>query len=310
MVKRPALLLFLFSLLVVATPGCEPEEAPSDRWQTLETPVPILDPGATDTCKLPDQATLEDHFADVAGVAIAGIAVSGSEPVRLTNENLATAVHIYLSNLYTLSLDAGGSVALSRGIPSAKPTTTEDYAEVWGQLRKARICGAATITYEFSAGPIETLAWIVDETTFFESVADYSIFPEIPSLEDRRTDQDCSIGGWSGSSYSRALGSADGTYFDAQFGICGEYVDEERTELECGEPSPRVESNILLGGFDCEEPVSEEMDACCATSLTCSFTMGFAGFGCSHTHTPVALACPGNGSEDESPPQECDESEW
>ncbi len=294
--------------VVLAAAGCDPttDAQPTGfSWTARSVAGPVVAETATAYCRLPERSDLEAHFQALADGLFGGAVISALDPVRLSDANLATAVDVYLSNLHHLRFDDAGAPTLARGIPRALPSGLDDYRSTWEQLYQAQICGASVVTWDLPMGQVSTLAWIIDSATFHESISDHSVLVEAASLAGRRTDGDCGSAHWIGSSVGRESGLGVGTHFSARFGLCGVWLDEERTDLGCTEPSPTVDGFHVLGGFSCEQPVPQRLDDCCAAAMSCSLTMGFEGFGAAWTTTAVAMACP---SPVEPEPEEpCDD---
>ena len=288
-------------------PAVEPEVAETFAWDQRSTGGAVIGAGATEDCRLAPTALLEADLGAVATALGEGVTVSAIEPVRLTDDNLATAVDLYLQNLWTAKIDETGSLALSRGMPGALPSAHGDYVSIWRQLDEAKICGATVITWGFPSGSFTTLAWIINYTTFHESLTDNSLLDGPPSIDGARSDRHCGSASWVAMSLGDALEVSSGVEVTVRYGICGDVTELPEEDLICTEPAPTVETSVPLGRFECEEMQTLTHRDCCGARMACSLSIGFEGFEYTVTKTPVALTCPHREGE-LPPPEEC--TEW
>lgn len=322
--SRSALLLLIGALAVlVPTAGCEPEPdvAPERHpWDDYALDAAVVDAGHVDDCVLPTATDLAEQLRDVAAEAEADVLVSASEPVVLSNDKLRWAVTMHFTGLWTLNLDGLGSTSLMRGMPPVVPVTTDDYREVWKDLRAAGVCGVSLIDWEFPAAKVQTVAWIIDATTFHESVTDSTIVFDKESLSGRRTDGRCGSARWGGSSLGTDLELGAPAAFLVQFGLCGDYIQPDQEEvlegqdevqpwdLVCGDAAPTIEGDVPFGRFTCGDVEVLNHPRCCGARVTCSLVIGLGGFEYSVSRTPTALACPER-PWDEPTTDDC-ETEW
>lgn len=310
-----SLVTSLALLVLLAACATEPEEGvpvshevvEGFAWDQHAMDGPVIGGGATDNCRLSPTALLDADLGAVAAALGENITVSAGEPVRLSDENLATAVDLYLHNLWTVRIDETGSLALSQGMPSALPELNADYVGIWKELRDAGICGASVVTWSFPSGPITTLAWIINYTTFHEPLTDNSLLPEPPSLNGARSDRPCGSASWVAMSLGDALDVSAGVEVTLRYGICADLTPVPEEDLICTDPTPTVEASVPLGRFDCGELETLVHRDCCGARMACTLTVGFEGFSHSITKTPVAITCPHREGE-LPPPEEC--TEW
>lgn len=306
-------------VFLLVLPGCEPEPvAETFAWEGFEIGGQVIAPATTADCRLPTLANLEEQLGRVASQADQGVVVNVSEPLVLTDETLGWAVALHLEGLWTMNLDPSGSTSLARGMPPARPESLEDYEGIWKDLREAGVCGFAVVDWEFPTARVETVAWLIDYTTFHESITDSTIVVEPAPISGLRTDGRCASARWIGGSLGTDLEVGSSMSFLVRFGLCGDYLDPKspagaedevlRWPLVCDEALPTIESYVPLGRFECGEVETLVHPQCCGARLTCTLTIGVGGFEYSVTQTPTAIACPPRPFD--APLQDDCETEW
>jgi hypothetical protein len=307
--------------LLTLLAGCEaaPEVVETHAWDGFELNAAVIDIRSVEGCELPTAASLADQLSAVASEAEDEVMVSVSEPVLLTNEKLRWAVSTHFAGLWTLNLDGDAKASLLLGMPPAVPETTDDYREVWKDLHQAGVCGVSVASWQFPAAKVQTVAWIIDSTTFHESITDTTIVSEAPCLGNRRTDRRCGSARWTGESLGAGLEVGVATSFLVQFGLCGDYIepdwgDEEPDptkawELSCTEANPTIESTVPFGRFECGEAEYMANPRCCGARVECELVIGLGGFEYSISRTPMAVTCPEK-PWDAPPEDDGCEAEW
>mgnify|MGYP007046914830 CR=1 FL=1 len=306
--------------LLVPLLGCEPEPVPevvTHPWDGYELDGAVVASVSVEGCSLPTAASLTRQLEAVAIPAETDVVVSAGEPMVLGDDKLGWAITQHFNGLWTLNLDGNGSTSLVRGMPPAVPTVTEDFKAVWADLREAKVCGFSLVSWQFPAATVQTVAWLIDATTFHESVTDSTILQPQSGFGDR-TDGRCGSARWIGGSLGADLAVGSPMGFKMQVGICGDYVepdaptegqdDVQPWDLVCGEALPMIESNVPFGHFECGDVEYLSHPRCCAARLTCTLALGLGGYEYSISRTPTAMACPARPWE---VPQEDDcETEW
>ncbi len=319
MTIKPSFSALVLSFLMVS--GCGEEDlAPGTfefDWESVPAgELDAVDEGLTDDCPLPTVDQLLERSRATVGAGLANVAVSVSEPIRLADASLPTAIETWLAGLVWLDWDGMGGVSVSQGFPTQFPDGDVDLETFWRGLADFDICGAAVVRYELPARTLETVAWIVDPFTIYEPLADLTLIEETPGPEERRTDETCSSSWWEGWSLAQELDLGPDSSFVARFGICGDWVEESDLDepdvtfepyLECSEPSPTVVSEVELGHFTCGDLEPLECEACCGARLPCTLTYGIGSWSVTRSRTLEILACPYIYAEEGPPPEECDE---
>ncbi len=271
-------------------------------WDGFELNAEVIDNSSLQGCELPTAASLADQLSAVASEAEDEVAVSVTEPVLLTNDKLRWAVSTHFAGLWSLNLDGDAQASLLLGMPPTVPETTDDYREVWKDLHQAGVCGVSVVSWQFPAAKVETVAWIIDGTTFHESITDSTIVSDPNLLGTRRTDRRCGSARWTGGSLGEGLDVGVATSFRVQFGLCGDYIepdwgDEEPDptkawELSCTEANPTIESTVPFGRFECGDVEYMEHTWCCGARIECELIIGLGGFEYSLSKKPTTVTCP------------------